>query len=149
MPLVGPTLRRSKSFSFGADEIGRTAVFATLAFLLRITEFSLVGVLNGMEWMGRGSLWPLLARSAFVIAVAYVTTFIVWKTKFPWLVAGVVCGLLEILISIPYFLRDGTTWQSIALPVVEWFLVGSIATLVAMLVPADWPDKTKSRKTYY
>jgi uncharacterized membrane protein len=92
--------------------------------------------------MGRSgnTLWPVIGRALFVIAIAYAIAFVILKSKFPWLVAGVVCGIVEILISVPYLLQNRTTWQSIALPLVEWFVVGSIAALVAMMVPVSRPD---------
>jgi hypothetical protein len=107
--------------------------------------------MNGLGWMGRSgdTLWPLVSRAVFVIAIGYAVAFVIWKTKFPWLVAGVICGITENLISIPLFLRDGTMWQSIAIPLVEWFVVASIAAFAAMLVPVDRPKNPTNRKTYY
>ncbi len=114
-------------------------------------EYSFIGYLNGFSWTGRSgdNLWPLLFSAAFVIAITYAAAFVVWRTKHPWLVAAVLAGVTHTAISIPYYLKYGSTVIAATIPVVEWFVVGSIAGLVTQLVPIDDPTKPADGSKYY
>jgi hypothetical protein len=100
----------------------------------------------------------MAAQTLFVIAVAYAIAFVVMKPRYPWLAAGIVGGLIHVLIQVPFLLRYGTppggsfwesNWQSIAVMFFELFVACCAAGFVVSLIPAERPDKPKSRSNYY
>ena len=111
-------------------------------------DLAFLGYLGGLGWTTRFS-WPVVYSALFVVAVAYAISFVTFKGKLQWLLAGAVCGVVQVLIFIPTMIQRGTNWQSVSVMVVEWFAVGSIAALLALLVPTDRPKKAGRGTTYY
>ncbi|HSI72962.1 MAG TPA: hypothetical protein VK934_07275 [Fimbriimonas sp.] len=116
--------------------------------------------LQGISFLGRFGerFWPMAAQTLFVIAVAYAFAFVAMKTRFPWLLAGIVGGLIHVLIQLPFLLSYGTppggsflesNWQSMAVMFFELFVACCAAAFVTSLIPVDRPDKPRSRSNYY
>src|SRR5687768_7739845 len=101
-----------------------------------------------MGWTGRFGSTEVLV-SLFIVAIAYAVAFKLWRTKSPWLVSGIVCVVAALLVLLRYMLETGFFIDKVLIDIVEWFVVGSVAGLVAMLVPEKPAGGTKKKPTYY
>jgi uncharacterized membrane-anchored protein YitT (DUF2179 family) len=104
--------------------------------------------LNGLGWSGRFS-WSILYTALFVVAITYAVAFVLFKTKFAWLVAGILAGVVQILLYVPAMIQNGPNWASLPVMLFEWFVVGTVASLVALQVPTERPPSAKKGTPYY
>jgi hypothetical protein len=89
--------------------------------------------MGGLAWSERINSISFLVVTVFVICLTYTLAFYLINSKQPWIIAGFFAAFFCVLATLPSFLQYGFFWQSMAVTALEWFVVASVAGLVAML----------------
>ncbi|CAN5506721.1 hypothetical protein BH11ARM1_BH11ARM1_08860 [soil metagenome] len=75
-----------------------------------------------------------------VLLISYIFAFVATSSKYSWLVAGAFCAVIACGLAYRAIMIAGFPAQRFAITAITWFVSGSIAGVVATLIPNAGPQ---------